>query len=277
MRQQSFYLLSFVFLMGCATTQPLTKPPSPAAIYEPIELKIVEESKAFSIDDLSIEPADVVIASVDINTTTSKKEPLPAKKKRPTPKKSVLKVTQKPKVLKGASSAAKKPKKSVKKSKKRVPKPIQKAKVEKVTSSSNSKILIGSVESVRIIPGNRVVLARVDTGAKTTSLHAINMQVFERDGREYVRFSLSDHEDALKIERPIWKWVRIKRHGKKSQRRPVIKLRLVLGNNDQLVAVTLTDRSKFKHPVLIGRNFLRDIYIVDVAKEKTCTPKEYRK
>ncbi len=274
MRQQSFYLLSFVFLMGCSTTQPLIEPPSSAKVYEPIELKIIEESKAFSLDNVTIEPADTVAASADTGKT-AKKKLLPSKKKR-TPKKAIRKDIKKPKVSKTISSA-KKPKTAMKKSKKRPAKAIKKTKIEKVISSSNSKILIGSVESVRIIPGNKVVLARVDTGAKTTSLHAINMQVFERDGREYVRFSLNDHKDALKIERPIWKWVRIKRHGKKSQRRPVIKLRLVLGNNDQLVAVTLTDRSQFKHPVLIGRNFLRDIYIVDVAKANTCTPKEYRK
>ncbi len=274
MRQQSFYLLSFVFLMGCATTQPPTEPPSSAEYYEPIELKIVEESKNFSMDDVVLEPADILAVLTDLNGTSKKKPHVP--KKKPISKKTVTKVMKKPKVLKTVSSG-KKPKVTIKKSKKHPIKSIKKSKIEKVTSSSNSKILIGSVESVRIIPGNKVEPARVDTGAKTTSLHAVNMQIFERDGREYVRFSLNDHEDALRIERPIWKWVRIKRHGKKSQRRPVVKLRLVLGDNDQLVAVTLTDRSKFKHPILIGRNFLRDIYIVDVAKKNTCTPKEYRK
>ncbi|RUM62422.1 MAG: hypothetical protein DSZ03_06855 [Sulfurimonas sp.] len=266
MRQQSFYLLSFVFLMGCATTQP----PSPTKNYVPIPLKIAEESQAFRIDEASIEP----MVSTDVNRT-SKTEPLQEQKKHPVTK-TVPKSMKKPKASK-SSPPAKKPKKILKKPKKASVKTIKKTKVEKVSSSSNAKILIGSVELVRIIPGNKVELARVDTGAKTTSLHAVNMQVFERDGREYVRFSLNDRDDALRIERPIWKWVRIKRHEKKSQRRPVIKLRLVLGNNDQLVAVTLTDRSKFKHPILIGRNFLRDIYIVDVARKQTSRPKEYRK
>ncbi len=272
MRQQSFFLLSFVFLMGCATTQSPVKPHSPAIFNAPVPLRVIEESKPFSLENVALEPKST---PRDINTTTHSKQATAPKKtliKKSKPKKMA---TKKSKVNKAVASV--KRKHSHKKSKKKPVASAKKTTIEKVVSSSNDKLVIGSVETVRIIPGNMIASARVDTGAKTTSLHAVNMQTFERDGRKYVRFALSDDENALTIERPIWKWVRIKRHGEKSQRRPVVKLRIVLGDNDQLVAVTLTDRGKFKNPVLIGRNFLRNIYIVDVSKQQTCTPKEYRK
>ncbi len=273
MRRQSLYLLSLVFLMGCTANQPVVKSHSPDQHYETLPLTIVEETQEFALDDIEALPS-----SKHLDDNRSVKHGDSKQKNLNHPKSNINKASAKI-AKKTSRPKQKKPKSKVvnNKPKKHLKPSRSKPKIEKVTSSSNAKILIGSVESVRIIPGNRVVKARVDTGAKTTSLHALNMQVFERDGREYVRFNLSKEKDALTIERPIWKWVRIKRHGKKSQRRPVIKLRLVLGNNDQLVAVTLTDRTKFKHPVLIGRNFLRDIYIVDVAQENTCTPKEYRK
>ncbi len=256
--QKSFYLLSLVFLMGCAGDQPSLNMQTPLTKKEPVAV-VVQENKDYlaqnivpRMDDI-IEKATFATKDVvyDINETAPKEELVqPAKKP---------KVEKKIKQKNVKVNSTKKPK------------------VEKVTSSSNAKITIGSVEPVRIIPGDKIVMARIDTGAKTTSLNAVDMKIFERDGREFVRFTLHKETDFLIVERPIFKWVRIKRHGEKSQRRPIVKLRLVLGENSQVLAITLTDRSKFKYPLLIGRNFLRDIYVVDVAKKNTSTPKAYKK
>jgi len=79
------------------------------------------------------------------------------------------------------------------------------------------------------------------------------------------------------IEKPVSRVVQIKRHGKTSQDRYVVKMRLILGERSQVVEVSLTDRSQFIYPILIGRNFLRDYYIVDVGAKLTSKPIAYKK
>lgn len=153
----------------------------------------------------------------------------------------------------------------------------KKSKVKEVTSSSSTKKIIGSVELVRVVTDDIVLTSRIDTGAETTSINAIDIQLFERDGREFVHFRLSEDENSSVIDKPVLKYVKIKRHAEESQTRPVVKLRLVLGDFNQVVLVTLTDRSKFEFPLLIGRNFLRDNYLVDVSKTMTTKPIEYKK
>ncbi len=283
--QQSFYLLSLVFLIGCGGNQPSVSMQTPIPKKEPVVVAI-QENKDYLAQNIvpqisyNIEKIEDVI--YDKNETKLEDALVqPAKKsklkKEIKPRDMPVQPIKKPKVKK-ETKPTKKPKvKKETKPKNARAKPAKKPDAKKVISSSSVKITIGSVEPIRIIPGDKVVMARIDTGAKTSSLNAVEMQIFERDGREFVRFALSKETDALIIEKPIFKWVRIKRHGKKSQRRPIVKLRLVLGNNSQVVAITLTDRGKFKYPLLIGRNFLRDIYIVDVAKKNTCIPKVYEK
>jgi hypothetical protein len=51
------------------------------------------------------------------------------------------------------------------------------------------------------------------------------------------------------------------------ERRVVVELQFVIGNHTQVAEFTLTDRSHLTHQVLIGRNVLRDVMLIDVGKE----------
>lgn len=135
------------------------------------------------------------------------------------------------------------------------------------TESSDAKCIIGKIEKVRLIPPNVVLKARIDTGAKTTSIDAREITPFERDGKEWVRFVLMDGTKPYIIEKKVIRTVQIKRHGTESQLRYVIKMRIILGDISQLIEVSLNDRDAYLYPVLIGRNFLRDNCIVDVGKK----------
>lgn len=97
------------------------------------------------------------------------------------------------------------------------------------------------------------------------------MVEFERDGKPYIKFNIIDPETEEKIElvRRVRGHTKIKKHKIESQRRPIVQLRVKLGDLDELISFTLVDRSKFKQQILIGRNFLRDLAIVDVSKEYT--------
>ena len=137
---------------------------------------------------------------------------------------------------------------------------------------SDAKYIIGKIEKVRLVPPNVVLKARIDTGAKTTSIDAREITPFERDGKQWVRFVIMDGDKPYLIEKKVKRTVLIKRHGTESQNRYVIKMRVIMGNISQLIEVSLNDRDAYQYPVLIGRNFLRDNCIVDVGKKFQLKP-----
>lgn len=141
--------------------------------------------------------------------------------------------------------------------------------------AGDSKIVIGSEEYIYIPSIDLTLKARIDTGATTTSLHALDIKEFERDGKKWVKFKFEMPNGKL-IDKalPIEREVSIKRHGAKDQKRYVIKLRINLGSVSQLIDVSLTDRSKFSFPALIGRNFLNGYGVVDVSKKYINKPKK---
>lgn len=137
---------------------------------------------------------------------------------------------------------------------------------------TDQKTLIGGIENVYLDPPGLEFSARIDTGAKTSSLNAIDIVEFERDGKPFVKFKLTHPEtgELLELTRRLRRYVRIKERGDRdAQRRPVVKMRVALANIDEQIDFTLENRSKFKYQVLIGRNFLNDLAIVDVSKQFT--------
>ena len=151
------------------------------------------------------------------------------------------------------------------------PKPVSKPPVKPKPPkymSEKKLLVIGSVERVVVDPPGIKLEARIDTGAETTSLHADPIIRFERDGKRWVRFTIQENaqSEPVVLERRVTRRVRIKRHDADSQRRYVVKLWLQLGEIREKVDVTLTDRSDFEYPLLIGRNWLTDTAVVDVSR-----------
>ena len=136
--------------------------------------------------------------------------------------------------------------------------------------------LLGYVEEVSIQPNKLTLKARVDTGAGISSLNAQDITAFERDGAPWVHFLVKDtksNETLAELEYPVKRYATIKQLSGKNQRRPVITIPLKLGKIEEQVEVTLSDRSGYLYPVLIGRNFLRDRAIVDVSQKYIAKPK----
>lgn len=138
---------------------------------------------------------------------------------------------------------------------------------------AHGKVILGEEEWVWLDSIQSFFKARVDTGATTSSLNAIDIQVFERDGKEWVRFNLSHGTDNPNdqpeiIEAPIVRWVKIRQStSDKPERRPVIEAWLKLGQLHEKTQFTLADRSQMTYPVLLGREFFKDIALVDVGKK----------
>lgn len=133
-----------------------------------------------------------------------------------------------------------------------------------------NKIVIGAIEKITFEQMGIMLDARIDTGALTSSLSATDIRPFERDGKQWVSFRVHGEKDDKKnwvFERRIVRNIMIKRHEEESQLRPVVKLKILIGQIKQIAEFTLTDRSQFEFPVLVGRNILTDIAIVDASYE----------
>jgi hypothetical protein len=128
--------------------------------------------------------------------------------------------------------------------------------------------IIGELEYVSFLPENIRLKARIDTGAQTSSLGIEDSGRFERDGRKWIRFNVLDKMNSrlVEFERPIKRFAKIKRHEAKAIERPVIELKIKLGTLEIKREFTLSDRSKFNYPVLIGRNVLANKYLVNVSQ-----------
>ena len=131
--------------------------------------------------------------------------------------------------------------------------------------------IIGAVEWAKIEPVGLLLESRIDTGADTSSIHAEDIQLVEKDGKRYVRFVLIDQAtgEALQQELRLRRRVLIKQNDGPYDRRYVVRMWVTLGKTKSRIDVNLSDRSDFKYPMLIGRNFLTDSMIVDVSRHHT--------
>lgn len=135
-----------------------------------------------------------------------------------------------------------------------------------------TKTLVGRSEWIGLPGVGTYLKARVDSGANTSSLSASDITRFERDGEDWVRFKLALADDDIVvesvrdewIEAPIERRVRVVQASGEASR-PVISLPMTLGPISENVEFTLNDRTHLDYPVLLGRRFLLDIALIDVA------------
>ncbi|QUM77317.1 ATP-dependent zinc protease [Moritella sp. 24] len=142
----------------------------------------------------------------------------------------------------------------------------------KADSDYKNKVILGQEEWVWIDEFQTNFKSRVDTGATTSSLNATDIVKFERDGRDWVKFNLSHKDDdtTFPMEAPVVRTIKIRQtNAVEALRRYVVSLPIELGDIKTETEFTLADRSRMIFPILLGRTFLKDIAIVDVAQEYT--------
>lgn len=150
------------------------------------------------------------------------------------------------------------------------PKPVKTEckEVARVVVTSD-KMLVGELEHIWIEPPGVSVVARMDTGATSSSVSANNLVRFERDGEDWVKFDLPiGGDERITLERPIIRHARvIQQADPEGSRRPVVELRVRLGDVQDTFEFTLADRSHLENEWILGRNFLTDVTLVDVSKQ----------
>ena len=113
--------------------------------------------------------------------------------------------------------------------------------------------------------GLRALPAKIDTGARTSSLHGRVIETFDRDGEPFVRFAVDfpdQHVEQI-CEAVHVDWRGITSSNGETQRRMIIKTPLVIGGLKFRAEISLADRSDMKFPMLVGRSSLRRRFVVD--------------
>lgn len=140
-----------------------------------------------------------------------------------------------------------------------------------------NKLLIGWQEWCSL-PDLQVkyIKAKVDTGAKTSALHAFNIKEFIRNKVKYVSFDIHPVQDNDEIVVRTSARVTDERYVMSSnghrEKRYVITTELYLGNHQYDIELTLTNRDSLRFRMLLGRDALKSHCIIDPAR-KNCLAK----
>lgn len=137
------------------------------------------------------------------------------------------------------------------------------------TKTSDGKLILGEKEWVYVPALEENFRARVDTGATTSSISAVDIVPFERDGKDWVQFRIE--HDGIKsgeINLPVERWVNIRQSASEGEhRRPVVVAWIQIGELKEKTEFTLANRTHLTFPLLLGRSFFKDVAIVDVSRQ----------
>lgn len=132
------------------------------------------------------------------------------------------------------------------------------------------QITVGWLEEVNLGQQGFMILAKLDTGADNSSINAVDVSSYSKDGQQWVRFTIENrHGREAVIEKPVKKTVRIKTKEGGSQERMVIELNICLSGIKKKVYVNLVNRGHYKYQMLIGRSFLSPEFLVDSSQKYT--------
>jgi len=115
--------------------------------------------------------------------------------------------------------------------------------------------------------------AKIDTGARTSALHAHRLRVVVKRGVETARFEIhpvaGSARPSIKTEAEVVDWRRVRSSSGHLQHRPVILTDVVLGDQRWEIEVTLTSRDAMGYRLLLGRTAIAGRFVVDVARSHT--------
>jgi outer membrane murein-binding lipoprotein Lpp len=142
-------------------------------------------------------------------------------------------------------------------------------------TDESGKVILGKEEWVWFDLLGRSVKTKVDTGVKSSLIYASDIQLFERDGDQWVRFGLSVNKNgewstdaAAVYESPLLRKIRMRSvNGGDAESRPIIRLKIQLGELVDDTEFILVRRDNNEFPVVLARSFLRDIAVVDVSRK----------
>jgi hypothetical protein len=111
---------------------------------------------------------------------------------------------------------------------------------------------------------------KIDTGADTSAVHCERIRIKEINGKDHLVFKLLDRNHPLYSNKEIitdqFREKKVKSSFGDYEYRYQVKLRMTIFGRNYKVAFNLSNRKNMKYPVLIGRRFLTNKFVVDVSK-----------
>lgn len=131
--------------------------------------------------------------------------------------------------------------------------------------------IIGVVEFATVDPPGLRLEAIIDTAAEGTTIAARNVRLLEKDGKRYVNYLLVDPVtgDEHELEALVRRRVTNQHADGSTTRNYVVRMWLAFGDNRTRVEVGLSERTDMPYPLVVGRNLLTDVAIVDVSRRHT--------
>lgn len=110
------------------------------------------------------------------------------------------------------------------------------------------------------------IKAKIDTGAKTSALHAFFVEPYDNNGQQMVRFGVHplQKRDDIEIicEHPVKDYRRVSDSGGHFEMRYVIETQVVLGERVWPIEMTLTNRDSMKFRMLLGRTAMKGLVVL---------------
>ncbi len=117
--------------------------------------------------------------------------------------------------------------------------------------------------------GLPAIKAKIDTGARTSSLHAFLIEPYQQDGIEMLRFLIhpiqKNQDFQVECHSPVYDVREVTDSGGHREMRYVIQSNVSLGNRSWLIELTLTNRDTMSFRMLLGRKAMEDRFLVDPA------------
>lgn len=137
------------------------------------------------------------------------------------------------------------------------------------STASKQADILGPVEEIQINSIDYATPSRVDTGAKSSSLHAQELSRYTRNGEDYIRFQTVDENgNEYEMNRKIHHLIKVTNTSGVPEKRYVIREQVELKGRTFWVNINLKDRSNMKYKFLMGRDLIKKgNFLVDVRKD----------
>jgi len=112
--------------------------------------------------------------------------------------------------------------------------------------------------------------AKIDTGARTSALHAFGLSVSMRNGEPWAQFEVHPMQRsrarASQVVTPIVGYKKVRSSTGHSEERPVVRSVIMIGNRKFAINLTLTSRDEMGFRMLLGRSAIRRRFWVDASR-----------
>jgi len=128
--------------------------------------------------------------------------------------------------------------------------------------------------------GIHAIKVKIDTGARTSALHALNIERARSDGQDMVNFSIQPLQRnktvVIRAQAALVDIRQVSDSGGHTENRYVISSRIIIGAMEKEIDITLTERNSMLFRMLVGRTALADEVFVDPAASYLCGRKSTR-